>query len=123
MSWMLDRTLEYKPLRLFDCLGLGGPSTEAAGADCLRTGAFFVDCLRAFLATGGWSSRGRGGLGLRRRKTEGEGIWMSSAMSLCLPLAVLLRNRTLSMLSVHMSQDYETVVPRQRKACVGGKVS
>jgi hypothetical protein len=48
---------------------------------------------------------------------------MSSAMSLCLPLAVLLRNRTLSMLSVHMSQDYETVVPRQRKACVGGKVS
>ena len=40
-----------------------------------------------------------------------------------LPLAVLLRNRTLSTLSVHMSQDYETVVPRQRKACVGGKVS
>jgi hypothetical protein len=37
---------------------------------------------------------------------------MSSAMSLCLPLAVLLRNRTLSKLSVHMSQDYETVVPR-----------
>jgi hypothetical protein len=76
-------------------LGLRAPSVEAAGADCLRTGAFFVDCLRAFLATGGWSSRGRGGLGLRRRKTEGEGIWMSSAMSLSLPLAVLLRNRTL----------------------------
>jgi hypothetical protein len=93
---MHGSTLRYIPLRLFDCLGLGGPSTEAAaGADCLRTGVFFVDCLRAFLATGGWSSRGRGGLGLRRRKTEGEGIWMSSAMSLCLPLAVLLRNRTL----------------------------
>lgn len=51
-------------------------------------------CLRAFLATGGWSSRGRGGLGLARRKTEGEGMWISSAISLCLPLAVVLRNRT-----------------------------
>jgi len=90
-----------------DCFGLGGPSAAAAVVDCLRTGAFLVvveGCLRAFLATGGWSSRGRGGLGLARRKTEGEGIWMSSAISLCLPLAVVLRNRTVV---VSACQDYD----------------
>lgn len=70
------RNSENIPLRLFDCLGFGGPSL-LLGADGFRaTGAFFVDCLRAPLATGGWSSReaGRGGLGLRRRKTEGDGM-------------------------------------------------
>ena len=76
-----------------------------AAVDCLRTEAFLVvveGCLRAVLATGGWSSRGRGGLGLVRRKTEGEGMWMSSAISLCRPLAVVLRNRTdVVNLSVH----------------------
>lgn len=73
------------PLRLLDCFGFGGPSLGAA-VDCLRTGAFLVvveACLRAPLATGGWSSLGLdgGGLGLARRKTDGEGMWISSAIT------------------------------------------
>lgn len=75
--------MRYVPFRLLDCLGLGAPS-GAVAFDCLRgAGAFLVMllvvvlelCRRAFLATGGWSSLGLGGgLGLARKKTEGEGM-------------------------------------------------